>query len=90
MRGSNPAKLAHVHFSIAIASALGDLDPPTRHAFLLHLDAHIGRVISHSLSGPAHAHTRERLRTLWDDLEDAITLLDAFAAQRRGSQSTTD
>ena len=88
MSDPNPAKLAHVHFSIAIASALVDLDPTTRNAFLLHLDAHIAEVISSSLSGPAHERTRERLRTLWNDLEDAIALLDAFAAQRRGSQST--
>ena len=57
-------------------------DPGDRQAFLLHLDAELGRLVGGSLGGPAHAETRADLHALWADLEDAIALLDAYAAQR--------
>ena len=78
------SSLAQVHFAIAIAGAIRALDPGSRQAFLLHLDAQLGRLAGGSLGGPAHADTRADLHALWDDLEDAIALLDVYAAQRGG------
>ena len=75
------SSLAQVHFAIAIAGAIRALDPGDRQAFLLHLDAELGRLVGGSLGGPAHADTRADLHALWADLEDAIALLDAYAAQ---------
>ncbi len=74
------SSLAQVHF--AIAGAIRALDPGSRQAFLLHLDAQLGRLMGGSLGGPAHADTRADLHALWADLEDAIALLDVYAAQR--------
>ena len=76
------SSLAQVHFAIAVAGAIRALDPGSRQAFLLHLDAQLGRLAGGSLGGPAHADTRADLHALWADLEDAIALLDAYAAQR--------
>ncbi len=76
------SSLAQVHFAIAVAGAIRALDPGSRQAFLLHLDGDLGRLVGGSLGGPAHTDTRADLHALWADLEDAIALLDAYAAQR--------